>query len=106
MSSRTQKAKMSNIEQGSTKIPTPFRSNQSDINLQNSDVSKDRYFFSLNNSNTVDNDLTSTMVISYQRVKRFIVNSSESSEVQLKIKEQILNQLKSIDIAKFSFPNE
>jgi hypothetical protein len=46
------------------------------------------------------------MVISYQRVKRFIVNSSESSEVQLKIKEQILNQLKSIDIAKFSFPNE
>jgi hypothetical protein len=106
MSSRTQKAKMSNIEQGSTKIPTPFHSNQSDINLQNSDVSKDRYFFSLNNSNTVDNDLTSTMVISYQRVKRFIVNSSESSEVQLKIKEQILNQLKSIDIAKFSFPNE
>ena len=133
MITRTQNAKMLDVQRTSAKTSTPFHSNQSELKLPNSDVSIDRYFISPNNSHIVHNDLTSTMdftaaanqhrllnsttanpsnvtnpddVISYQRVKKVIINSSESNQVQLKIKEQILSQLKSIDLAKYSFPHE
>lgn len=51
------------------------------------------------------NGVSSSEVISYQRVKKTILNSS-SIDDEIKIREEYLNQLASIDLNKYSFPNE
>jgi hypothetical protein len=56
----------------------------------------------INNSSMMSDE----RVISYQHAKR-IVNESESfKEAELREKELYLEKLRSIDITKFSFPNE
>lgn len=56
----------------------------------------------INNNRTADGE-----VISSQRVKKIIIqNPNQANEVQLKEKEIILKHLQSIDLTKFSFPNE
>lgn len=49
---------------------------------------------------------SATEVISYQRVKKVIYENVEANEALLKQKENALNHLKSIDLSKYSFPNE
>lgn len=60
------------------------------------------------NINNISNSSTniSQEMLSYQRVKKVVYDSAQSNEYQLKEKEQMLNHLKSIDLAKYSFPNE
>lgn len=59
-----------------------------------------------NISNNTSNNNSTQDIISYQRVKKILIDPANSNEAQLKAKENMLNHLKSIDLAKYSFPNE
>lgn len=50
--------------------------------------------------------LSDERIISYQKVKRIVTSVDLNKEAELKNKELYLEQLKSIDLSKFSFPNE
>ena len=47
-------------------------------------------------------------VISYQRVKKTISRSTYQDQIdeEIKVREDYLNRMKSIDLEKYSFPNE
>ena len=61
----------------------------------------------ININNTTENNSNLTQdIMSYQRVKKIIIDSAQSNEAQLKAKENMLQHLKSIDLSKYSFPNE
>jgi hypothetical protein len=56
----------------------------------------------INNSTIMSDD----RMTSYQYVKRIVTECEEIKEAELREKEKYLEQLRSIDIKKFSFPNE
>jgi hypothetical protein len=45
-------------------------------------------------------------VVSYQRIKKVVIETSTSTASQVKLKEDQLRHLQSIDLNKYSFPNE
>ena len=57
-----------------------------------------------NNANSLSMD--NENVMSYQRVKKIIINTQDSNDEKLRQKELMLKHLKSIDLSKYSFPNE
>jgi hypothetical protein len=59
-----------------------------------------------NNINNISsNSNNGEDIISCQRIRKVVI-SNESSDHELKAKEEYLNHLRSIDLNKFSFPNE
>jgi hypothetical protein len=59
-----------------------------------------------NNINNISsNSNNGDDIISCQRIRKVVI-SNESSDQELKVKEEYLNHLRSIDLNKFSFPNE
>jgi hypothetical protein len=75
------------------------------------------YFSSPNSTSICENTTTSTTTTSLTNLNDELINSKFSKKIlvithndaldaELKIKESYLNQLKSIDLSKYSFPNE
>ncbi len=60
----------------------------------------------INKSNNSHCAMNSSDLISGQYIKKVIIEHNQHREDELKRKESYLNQLKSIDITKFSYPNE
>ena len=48
----------------------------------------------------------SSQLIKSHEIKKLIITANMQREQELRVKENYLNHLKSIDIAKFSYPNE
>jgi hypothetical protein len=67
----------------------------------------------LTNSSKINNDSNNKNLLSMdnenmsnQRIKKIFINMLESDDEKLRQKELILKHLKSIDLSKYSFPNE
>ena len=70
--------------------------------LTNSNISNINNNASNSNSLSMDNE----NVMSYQRIKKIVINTQDSNDEKLRQKELMLKHLKSIDLSKYSFPNE
>ena len=88
-------------------ISPPQFNDISDLSKVNNNKSQQNYpppplINIINNSSLMSEE----RVISYRRIKKTVTESEELKEIELREKEQYLQQLKSIDLNKFSFPNE
>ena len=60
----------------------------------------------ISKTNSSQTSMNSNDMMGNQYLKKTIIDHNQQREEELKIKENYLNQLKSIDIKKFSYPNE
>lgn len=57
-------------------------------------------------SNMNINNLSNSETINYQKVRKMVSEVAENTEKLIREKENMLQHLKSIDLTKYSFPNE
>ena len=74
--------------------------------LNGSDMSGNADKFKIPMQISEPNSANTSLMQDYSRAKKFIAVNYEMNEEKLKEKEKILKQLQSIDLTKYSFPNE
>lgn len=102
--STTQQATSTNGRASNAKTSTPFNDKQKNVNTTSLNFPSPQNYSSINDSSLQQQQNLRQRIST--TTHRIIINDNQKLDAEIRMKENYLKHLKSIDLTKYSFPNE